>query len=74
MKYVMPSNESRRIDGYINLPIEEVGSIYNGAYNNDPFLVSEDFLQFEHTNGLNYIYLEFARMDDLSSFFNIQKH
>lgn len=36
------------------------------------FLVSEDCLQFEHTNGLNYVYLEFARVDDISIIFHIQ--
>ena len=34
-------------------------------------MVSEDFLMFEHTNGLNYVYAEFARVDDISSLFNL---
>jgi hypothetical protein len=72
MKYVMHRNESRRLEGYIDLPESEPGSIYNGVYNNEQFLVSEDFLKFEHTNGLNYVYLEFARVDDISSIFHIQ--
>jgi hypothetical protein len=71
MKYVMHRNESRRLEGYINLPDTEPGSIYNGTYNDEQFLVSEDFLKFEHTNGLNYVYLEFARVDDISSIFHI---
>lgn len=72
MKYVMYQNESRRLEGYIDLPDTEPGSTYNGVYNNEQFLVSEDFLKFEHTNGLNYVYLEFARVDDISSIFHIQ--
>lgn len=72
MKYVMQRNESRRVEGYIDLPTGEAGSVYNGQYNNDLFMVSEDFLKFEHTNGLNYGYFEFARVDDLSSIFKIQ--
>jgi hypothetical protein len=72
MKYVMQRNESRRVEGYIDLPTDEAGSIYNGQYNNDLFIVSEDFLKFEHTNGLNYVYLEFARVDDVSSIFQIK--
>ncbi|MFV0564655.1 MAG: hypothetical protein ACK5NB_02370 [Flavobacteriaceae bacterium] len=72
MKYVMYRNESRRVEGYIDLPESEAGSIYNGTYNNEPFLVSEDFLKFEHTDGLNYVYAEFARVDDISSIFGIQ--
>lgn len=71
MKYVMQRNESRRLEGYIDLPEDEAGSAYNGTYNNEPFLVSEDFLLFEHTNGLNYVYVEFARVDDISSIFKI---
>jgi len=72
MKYVMHQNESRRLEGYINLPNDELGSIYNGEYNHDLFLVSQDFLQFEHTDGLNYMYLEFARVDDISAIFHIE--
>lgn len=72
MKYVMKRNENKILDGYISLPNTELGSIYNGTYNNETFYVSEDFLKFEHTNGLNYVYLEFARVDDISSIFKIQ--
>jgi hypothetical protein len=72
MKYVMHQNESRRVEGYINLPNDELGSIYNGEYNNDLFFVSKDFLQFEHTDGLNYFYTEFARVDDISTIFHIE--
>ncbi len=72
MKYVMEDNRNKVIDGYINLPNNELGSQYNGNYNNEEFFVSEDFLVFEHTNGLNFVYLEFSRFDDISSIFNIQ--
>jgi hypothetical protein len=72
MKYVMYRNRNQIVDGYINLPLLEEGSQYNGTYNNEEFFVSEEFLKFEHTNGLNYIYAEFARFDDISSFFNIE--
>jgi hypothetical protein len=66
MKYVMTQNQYVNIDGYINLPEDEPGSIYNGNYQNDQIQTTEDFLMFEHTNGLNYVYLEFGRFDDLS--------
>ncbi|SFZ92707.1 hypothetical protein SAMN05428642_102906 [Flaviramulus basaltis] len=71
MKYVMQRNLNKTVDGYINLPNDEEGSQYNGTYNNESFLVSEDFLKFEHTNGLNYVYAEFARYDDISKVFNL---
>ncbi|MBU2950193.1 hypothetical protein KO493_05745 [Tamlana agarivorans] len=71
MKYVMDNNQTKRIDGYIDLPDSEIGSVFNGTYNNDPVFVSENFLQFEHTDGLNYIYAEFARYDDISKLFRL---
>lgn len=72
MKYVMTRNKNRVVNGYINLPSNDVGSIFNGVYDQQNLMVSEEFLQFEHTDGLNYVYLEFARRDDISSIFNIQ--
>src|SRR5690606_20589266 len=72
MKYVMTRNKNRVVNGYINLPSNDVGSIFNGVYDQQNVMVSEEFLQFEHTDGLNYVYLEFARRDDISSIFNIQ--
>jgi len=72
MKYVMYRNRTRTIDGYIDLPLTEGGSQYNGVYNNETFFVSEDFLKFEHTNGLNYIYTELDRYDDISHLFNVR--
>ena len=71
MKYVMQRNLNKVVDGYINLPTTEAGSVYNGTYNNDNIIVSEDFLKFEHTNGLNYVYTEVARYDDISSLFHL---
>lgn len=72
MKYVMDNNKNRELDGYINLPSDAIGSIYNGVYDNQNFFISEEFLKFEHTDGLNYIYAEIARYDDISSLFRIQ--
>lgn len=72
MKYVMHRDRTQTVDGYINLPLTETGSQFNGTFNNEETLISSDFLKFEHTNGLNYIYAEFARYDDISKLFNIQ--
>ena len=72
MKYVIHRNRNRTIDGYIDLPTDESGSVYNGVYNNESVFISSDMLKFEHTNGLNYVYGEFARFDDISSIFGIQ--
>ena len=35
-------------------------------------LLTEDFLTFEHTDGLNYVNLEINRFDDISRLFGIQ--
>ncbi len=72
MKYVMERNRTKVLDGYIDIPSNEDGSIYNGVYNNENIFVSEDLLKFEHTDGLNYIYAEFSRHDDISSLFHIK--
>ena len=71
MKYVMTQNQSVKIDGTINLAPSEEGSLYNGTYQNESIVLTEDFLTFEHTDGLNYIYTEFSRYDDISSIFKI---
>ncbi len=72
LKYVMHRNRTQTVDGFINLPLTETGSQFNGTFNNEATFISEDFLKFEHTNGLNYVYAEFARYDDVSKIFKIQ--
>lgn len=71
MKYVMTRYQTANIQGTINLPPDQEGSQFNGTYNNDPIQLTPDFLKFEHTDGLNYIYTEFSRHDDISSIFKI---
>ena len=71
MKYVMEEDKTRTLSGYIDLPDTEEGSQFNGIYNNAPTFLSEDFLEFEHTDGLNYVHTEIARYDDISALFNL---
>ncbi len=71
MKYVMNRNRSQNVTGYVNLPADEEGSVFNQEFDGSEYVVSEDFLKFEHTNGLNYVYLEVNRFDDISSIFKI---
>ncbi|RDI07011.1 hypothetical protein [Flavobacterium sp. AG291] len=71
MKYVMRTGQTANINGTINLPESHPGHVYNGTYNNNPTELAEDFLDFEHTDGLNYINAEFARVDDISKLFRI---
>jgi hypothetical protein len=67
LKYVMVNNQVATIDGYIDL--QNPHSQFNGIYDNEPLMIDEDFLQFEHTDGLNYINIEISRVDNLGDFF-----
>ncbi len=82
MKYVMTQSQTALVNGYINLPLNETGSMFNGIYQNTPVNFGQNFtgfddttpppfLTFEHTDGLNYINTEFSRVDDVSSLFKI---
>jgi len=62
MKYVMCNNQTVTIDGEINL-----GGDFDGTYNNDEIVLTEDFLLFEHTDGLNYVNVEVSRFDNLDN-------
>jgi 3-isopropylmalate dehydratase small subunit len=55
MKYVVDSLQTVKMNGYIN----------NTSYSNADQVLTTDFLQFEHTNGLNYINTEIRRFDQL---------
>ncbi|AUC83804.1 hypothetical protein CW731_00200 [Polaribacter sp. ALD11] len=60
MKYVMVADQTVKIDGEINS-----GTPFDGVYNNDDRILSKDFLQLEHTDGLNYVNVEFRRFDEI---------
>lgn len=68
MKYVVEQYQNVKIEGVI-----DERSIYDGSYNNDIIYLKKDFLEYEHTDGLNYIYFEINRMDRLlkTRFFDI---
>lgn len=72
MKYVMTQNQIANVSGEIDYPASHPSSQFNGIYNNTPTEMTEDFLMFEHTDGLNYVYTEFARQDDISHLFGIK--
>ncbi|TDE07082.1 hypothetical protein [Flavobacterium sandaracinum] len=67
MKYVMTQNKAVDIDGFYPNP----GS-YDEILPNNQVLLTEQFLKFEHTDGLNYVNTEFSRHDDISSMFAIE--
>ena len=64
MKYVMSQNQTVKIDGKIS------GSEikYNGVYNGSDIILTDDFLTFEHTDGLNYLSLAISRVDNIFNF------
>lgn len=66
MKYVMYQDITVDIDGYY--PNE--GS-YGEVLPNNQVYLTEDFMTFEHTDGLNYVNSEFSRVDDISKFFRL---
>lgn len=66
MKYVMYQNQAVDINGtYPN-----VGS-YGETLPNGQVYLTEEFLKFEHTDGLNYVHTEVSRFDDISKLFRI---
>lgn len=66
MKYVMTQDQTVNVTGVI-----ATGSEFDGTYNNTPTVMTEKFLMYEHTDGLNYVNTEFSRHDDISSLFKI---
>ena len=66
MKYVMSQNKAVDINGYYPNP----GS-YDELLGNNQVLLTEEFLKYEHTDGLNYVNTELSRHDDISSIFKI---
>lgn len=67
MKYVMQDNRIGTITGTIL-----TGGEFDGLYDNDKILLSEEFLTFEHTDGLNYINVEIDRFDNIDEFLNFR--
>lgn len=61
MKYVMNADQNVKINGTIN-----TGSSFDKVYTNELIKLTENFLTFEHTDGLNYINAEVKRFDDFS--------
>lgn len=61
MKYVMQANQTVQIEGYIR----NSGTPYDGTYTGEEITLSTDFLQFEHTDGLNYLHVSGRYMHPL---------
>jgi len=59
MKYVLDNSQTARIKGTIT----NSGTIHDGVYDNDEIALDPNFLLYEHTDGLNYLNIEFNRFD-----------
>lgn len=70
MKYVMLQDQTVKITG----TIDEPDSPYNGVYDNEDIVLVEDFLTFEHTDGLNYANVEFRRFDEIVDWNKVKIH
>lgn len=69
MKYVMTQNQVAKFSGYY----PNAGSYDELITGQSDFIrLTEKFLQYEHTDGLNYVNTEFSRHDDISSLFKIE--
>jgi hypothetical protein len=66
MKYVMYQNRAVNYSG--NYPNR---GTFNENSAPNQILLTEDFLTFEHTDGLNYVHAEVARTDDISKFIKL---
>lgn len=60
MKYVVQQNTMVEINGYIHNNTE-----YAGEFVNEQRMITNDFLQFEHTDGLNYVHANISREHSL---------
>lgn len=66
MKYVMYNDKTVGYSG--DYPDR---GLYGEAVSDGNVMLTEDFLLFEHTDGLNYLNVEFSRVDDFSKYLGI---
>lgn len=64
MKYVMQQNQTVKVNGKIS----SSGTKYDGVYSGSDIILTDDFLTFEHTDGLNYLSLAISRVDKIFDF------
>ena len=61
MKYFVTNGQTVKISGFI----DQGGSEFDGVYDYDDIVITRDFLQFEHSDGLNYINAELSYVKDI---------
>src|ERR1041385_5367725 len=55
MKYIVKNDQPTTITGYIDTSRSKP---YAGVFNHEPFNLTDSFLHYEHTDGLNYVSVE----------------
>ncbi|WP_252191123.1 hypothetical protein [Polaribacter sp. Q13] len=68
MKYVMVADQTVKIDGVIT---NSGNPDFDDVYNNKDIELTKNFLQLEHTDGLNYVNVEFRRFDEIGHLIGI---
>ncbi len=68
MKYVMKQDQTVKINGYL----KQTGSRFDGNYTGQDIVLREEFLTFEHTDGLNYLNFEVNRYDKIADLSKIK--
>ena len=61
MKYVLDNSQTGTITGTIT----NTGTIHDGVYFQDQKKLDKSFIAYEHSDGLNYLNIEFNRFDGL---------
>lgn len=61
MKYVVEQGSTAQISGSIS----NSGTEFDGEYNNDDIIIQEGLLEFEHTDGLNYVNFDIRHTNTL---------
>ncbi len=67
LKYVMRQNQEVVINGNIQIGNPD----FDGVYTNQTITLTEDFLKFEHTDGLNYVFIGVNRFDNFNHLLGI---
>jgi len=70
MKYVVQANQTVKIDGEIS----NTETIYDGRYENADIVITPGFLEFEHTDGLNYLNMSLRRVDKILDLNKVKVH
>ncbi len=60
MKYVVSAYSTAILNGYTHIHDE-----FEGDYNNQEIVITPDFLQYEHTDGLNYVHVSLNKEKQL---------